>query len=65
MFPKLGLLREESIFHVPFHIPEYNPDRSRNEESLPHTKLLDSFNWSAKSSYCKRKSPTVLPNWDS
>ena len=33
MFPKLGLLGEASIFHVPMHIPEYSPDRSRSSES--------------------------------
>ena len=29
------------------------------------SKLLESFIWSTKSSYYQRKSPTVLPNWDS
>ena len=26
MFPKLGLLRDVSVFCVPMHIPEYSPD---------------------------------------
>ena len=33
MFPKLRLLGDASVFHVPMHIPEYSPDHSRTGES--------------------------------
>ena len=32
MLPKLGLLGEASMFHVPAHIPEYSPDDSISAE---------------------------------
>ena len=54
MFPKLGLLGEASIFHVPMHIPEYSPDAVEmvghkginNNQDVPsechHTSICDS-----------------------
>ena len=36
MLPKLVLLGEASVLHVPMHIPEYSLDLSRSSESLPH-----------------------------